>query len=68
MAPCTRTAERRQHKGRGVNPGTGVKPDDNVENNPILSFPKAVERREHKGRSVNPGDGAVHPSRGAATT
>jgi hypothetical protein len=57
MVPCTRTAERRQHKGRGVNPGAGVQPGDRVENNPIPSFSKAAERRQHKGRGVNPGAG-----------
>ena len=57
--------ERRHRKGRGVNPGTGVKPGDHVENNPILSIPKAAERRQHKGRGVNPGNG-FEPRNGAS--
>jgi hypothetical protein len=35
MSACCDAASERQNKGLGVNPGTGVKPGDHVENNPI---------------------------------
>jgi hypothetical protein len=49
-----RAAERRYHRGRGVNPGTGVGGRRSTREM------RAAERRYHKGRGANPGMG-VNP-------